>query len=214
MSKRIEGSRPERWLEERAIVRQRRDYTLFSSAVRADVELLQARYVVVHDTRRETETPITFFLFHVLIVDEDLGLILADRDVGFTVDGAHPAEPTRLDVELVVERVLDELVQIDRRLARRLDFDAQSGAINMTWDEKRKMPPEVSRQRGFEGLATRSKATRADRLRIARLMSLATSPALFEAQVARAKATELLKRFGLRAADIAREFRIYRPSED
>ena len=201
-----------------AVVRQRRSYTLFSGAVRADVDLVRARYVI-HVLPKE-RVPGTYFLFQVLLIDERTGAILADQEREIWIDGSHPVEPTRNNVESVAASILEGLVAVDRPLARRLDFDSRSGEVMLSWDESRAIPPERSDERpptsgprsgGKRGGSLPSPAaTRSDRRRIARLMSLASSPNLYEAQIARAKANELLRRYGLRASDVAREFGVYR----
>ena len=196
-------------VERVAVVRQRRSYTLFSGRVRADVDLVRARYVI-HVLPKE-RVPGTYFLFQVLLIDETTGVILADRETEIWIEGSHPVEPTRENIESAVERMLESLVSVDRRLARRLDFDSRSGAAILSWDESRPLPPERSDERpGAARKTQRRSASRSDRRRIARLMSLASSPNLYEAQIARAKANELLRRYGLRASDVAREFGVYR----
>ena len=195
-----------------AVIRQRRSYTLFSGAVRADVDLVRARYVI-HVLPKE-RVPGTYFLFQVLLIDERTGAILADQEREIWINGSHPVEPTRDNVESVAASILEGLVAVDRPLARRLDFDNRSGEVMLSWDESRAIPPERSDERPGAPRKTQRRssptATRSDRRRIARLMSLASSPNLYEAQIARAKANELLRRYGLRAADVAREFGVYR----
>ena len=195
-----------------AVVRQRRSYTLFSGAIRADVDLVRARYVI-HVLPRE-RVPGTYFLFQVLLIDERTGAVLADQEREVWINGSHPEQPTRDNVESVTSSILEGLVAIDRPLARRLDFDSRSGEVMLSWDESRPLPPDRSRERPIEKgkriHEEHPQASRSDRRRIARLMSLASSPNLYEAQIARAKANELLRRYGLRASDVAREFGVYR----
>lgn len=211
----------ERVIAERAVVRQHRDHTLYSGAIRVDVELLRTRYVVAQDRRRrpdgrleERSIPITYVLMRVLVVDETTGAVLADRDLELRTEGEHAEEPTRSDLESVVSELLDSLVAIDRALGRRVAYDSQAATVILSWDPDRPLPPEFSRsRRGTKVTTLGGQATRAERLRIARLMSLATSPNFHEADAARRKANELLRKFGLRANDVAREFGVYRRTE-
>ena len=212
----------ERVVKERAILRQRRDHTLYSGAIRADVELLRTRYVVAESSRRRPDgrlenvsTPITYVLMRVLVVDESTGAVLADRDLELRTEGEHAEEPTRSDLEAIVGELLDSLVQIDWSLGRRVAYDSRAATVILTWDPDRAVPPEFSRsRRGAKSTVLGGGATREERLRIARLMSLATSPNFHEADAARRKANELLRRFGLRASDVAREFGVYRRSQE
>lgn len=198
---------------------RQRWYTIFSRDVRVDVDLEGARYITVVRPARDEVEFVTFFLFHVRVFNEATREILFDQKVE-TAIAEHPQEPTDEVVERAVLEVLDDLIRVNWRLFTHFDYDAKSRAVGITWDPSRPRAPHASRNISgadvAEPLSTsdRRGSTREERRRIAFLINLSSSPNTYEAETARAKAQQLLRKHGLTVEEIGREFGIYRRSSE